>query len=652
MHAFIVRPFGIKNDVDFEAVERDLIDPALHRLNITGRTTSELVGAGSIRADMFHLLLTADVVIADVSIHNANVFYELGVRHSLRDKRTFMIRASMDEIPFDLKTDRYLTYEAKQPSLALDRLIAGLAATIRESVVDSPVYSLVPGLEPPDPASFIVVPRDFQEEVDVAKAERDGGDLRFLASELVGLSWKREGRRVIGEAQFELKDLGYAAETWETIREEVPDDVQANLRLGTIYQKLGDLVHSDLALRRVVAVKNVSASNLAESRALLGSNIKSQWLNEWMNRESEDRQVEALRSPRLMDALEEYRKGFEAEPRHYYSGLNALALATVATELAAVRPDVWNERFNDQDEARFRLKSYAQLRSQLAGAVEFSLIAQEQRLARERKSDPWLKMSFADLAFLTCRANVQQQYREAVGLLGPFGAASALRQVEMFKQLGILSTSVAASTPMFQGQAQPASPSTQPLVILFTGHRVDAPGRAKPRFPVSGEPIARDAIRNAVQRAAGGSAATAIAISGCASGGDLLFLEVCEELGIARHMYLIIPRDEYVRESVAPAGANWVGRFNRQFDSARCRVYQKHSSTLPGWLQSKPNYSVWERSNAWMLYNALWRGRTTLIALWDGKEGDGPGGTRHMVDTAAGRGAMTVIVNTKELFGI
>jgi hypothetical protein len=624
----------------------------LNRLNITGRTTSELVGAGSIRADMFHLLLTADVVIADVSIHNANVFYELGVRHALRDKRTFMIRASIDEIPFDLKTDRYLTYQAKQPALALDRLIAGLAATIREDTVDSPIYSLVPGLEAPDPASFIVVPRDFQEEVDVAKAARDGGDLRFLASELGGLSWKREGRRVIGEAQFELKDLVYAAETWETIREEVPDDVQANLRLGTIYQKLGDLVRSDLALRRVVSLKNLSSSQLAESRALLGSNAKTRWLDEWINRGSDERQLEALRSPHLIDALQEYRKGFEAEPRHYYSGLNALALATVVTEVAAARPDAWNERFDDPDEARFSLKSYTQLRSRLAGAVEFSLIAQEQQLARESKSDPWLKVSFADLAFLTCRANVQQLYREAVWLVGPFGAAAARRQVEMFGQLGILPTSVAASALVFQGPAQPASPSTQPLVLLFTGHRVDTPGRAKPRFPAGQEGTARDAIRSAAQRAVGGNGATTIAISGGASGGDLLFLEVCEELGIARHMYLIIPRDEYVRESVASAGANWVGRFNRQCDSARCRVYQKHSSTLPAWLRSKPNYSVWERSNAWMLHNALWRGRTTLIALWDGKEGDGPGGTRHMVDTAADRGALTVILNTNVLFGV
>ena len=51
MRAFIVRPFGTKNDkqgapIDFDAVERDLIDPALPRLGIKGRTTAEIAAAG------------------------------------------------------------------------------------------------------------------------------------------------------------------------------------------------------------------------------------------------------------------------------------------------------------------------------------------------------------------------------------------------------------------------------------------------------------------------------------------------------------------------------------------------------------------------------------------------------------------------------
>src|SRR6185295_17259624 len=102
MRAFIVRPFGKKEDlkknvINFDEIEAKLISPALDRLGVTGRTTGEIVSQGNIRTDMFELLLTADLVVADVSIHNANVFYELGIRHSLRDRHTFMLRCNVDK---------------------------------------------------------------------------------------------------------------------------------------------------------------------------------------------------------------------------------------------------------------------------------------------------------------------------------------------------------------------------------------------------------------------------------------------------------------------------------------------------------------------------------------------------------------------------
>src|SRR5215211_6891560 len=135
MRAFIIRPFGTKNDINFDEVEQKLTDPALNRLEVTGRTTMEIRRQGNIRLDMFQKLLTADLVIADISIHNANVYYELGVRHALRGKHTFLIRASgadikTDEVPFDLKTDRYLTYDGASPAAKLDELVDGLRQTI------------------------------------------------------------------------------------------------------------------------------------------------------------------------------------------------------------------------------------------------------------------------------------------------------------------------------------------------------------------------------------------------------------------------------------------------------------------------------------------------------------------------------------------
>src|SRR5215467_14161608 len=93
MRAFIVRPFHTRNGIAFDEVEKHLIAPVLNRLEIEGHTTEYFLQAGNIRKDMFQQLLVADIVIADISIHNANVFYELGIRHALQPMRTFLLRA-------------------------------------------------------------------------------------------------------------------------------------------------------------------------------------------------------------------------------------------------------------------------------------------------------------------------------------------------------------------------------------------------------------------------------------------------------------------------------------------------------------------------------------------------------------------------------
>src|SRR5215208_1852566 len=135
MQAFIVRPFGKKKDlqgteIDFNEVERLLIAPALEAVGATGGTTIDIVESGNIRTDMFRLLLTADLVVADLSIHNANVFYELGVRHALRDRYTFLLRSNADKFPFDLQTDRYFTYKKDAPGESVEALYQALRATL------------------------------------------------------------------------------------------------------------------------------------------------------------------------------------------------------------------------------------------------------------------------------------------------------------------------------------------------------------------------------------------------------------------------------------------------------------------------------------------------------------------------------------------
>ena len=97
--AFIIRPFGQKKDgagkeIDFERIHNELIAPALEAVPLAGGTTGKIIDAGNIREDMFGLIIEADLLVCDITVHNANVFYELGIRHALRKKHTVLIKGA------------------------------------------------------------------------------------------------------------------------------------------------------------------------------------------------------------------------------------------------------------------------------------------------------------------------------------------------------------------------------------------------------------------------------------------------------------------------------------------------------------------------------------------------------------------------------
>src|SRR5262249_51241596 len=119
-----------------------------------------------------------------------------------------------------------------------------------------------------------------------------------------------------------------------------------------------------------------------------------------------------------------------------------------------------------------------------------------------------------------------------------------------------------------------------------------------------------------------------VAVAGCSAGGDILFHEVCDELGIESHVFLAVPPREYAASSVQYAGSEWMRRF-RQLTERRTPRVLHDTSELPVWLRSKPSYSVWQRNNLWLLFNALSfnEASLTLLALWNGRASYGGGGT-------------------------
>jgi hypothetical protein len=186
-------------------------------------------------------------------------------------------------------------------------------------------------------------------------------------------------------------------------------------------------------------------------------------------------------------------------------------------------------------------------------------------------------------------------------------------------------------------------------VVLFSGHRIDAPNRTAARFPSAKEPVARAAILEMLrQQQAQGNVS---GMSGAANGGDILFLEACRQLAIPFRMLLALPESQFVAKSVAGAPGNWVERFKSLAHESQPAVLAE-TKTLPAWLTAKENYNFWARNNLWMISCALAAKprHFVLAALWDGSAGDGPGGTENMVVQAQRFGAQFIHLDTRKLF--
>jgi len=660
---FIVRPFGVKQEVDFNKVDSELIQPALTRLGLTGSTTEAIIEQGNIREDMFGQLLLADLVIADVSIHNANVFYELGVRHALRDKKTFLIRCSKDEIPFDLKTDRYLRYNENDPAACIELLVNALKATLLSDKKDSPVFYMLPKLEAQDPERFLAIPSDFGEEVTVATAARQIGKLALLANEAQGFNWEIPAMRRLGTALFKVKDFEASAICWTNVRDRYPNDQEANDLLSTIFQRQADdlldhdlstglefLSKSEVAIDRLLTnIASISSYKLAEIYALKGRNLKTRWVVTWRKQPEADRKKFALQSTFLLDAYFEYNKAFNEDLNHYYSGINALGMLATIISLANEMPDVFTLEFNTDEEAAIALKKYHDRFSELSILVNASIEAR--RIRTNFENDTWLNITEADLACLINNrpARVAALYQKIIQETNDFNFDSSKRQLAMYGELGVKSDNVKAALAEFEKATQ-FEVQKQRHYLLFTGHMIDKGDRATPRFPAGIEQKVRTAIQKELIIQYNKYGDRLVGISGGACGGDIIFHELCTEMGIKTEMLLLLPRQQYVVESVQFAGPVWVDRFDELYTKIPKQVLAQ-TKELPKWLQYKKGYTVWERNNLWMLHSALVCGglNLTMIALWDGKGGDGAGGTEHMVKEAKARGAKTIVIDINAL---
>ncbi|HEX7680281.1 MAG TPA: toll/interleukin-1 receptor domain-containing protein [Thermoanaerobaculia bacterium] len=105
---FIVMPFG---DADLQVVYEHFVKPAIQEdCHLRCERGDDVFGSNAIMDDILRQIESADIIVADLTRKNANVFYEVGIGHALK-KRVLLLAQSIDDVPFDLRHRRILLYE-------------------------------------------------------------------------------------------------------------------------------------------------------------------------------------------------------------------------------------------------------------------------------------------------------------------------------------------------------------------------------------------------------------------------------------------------------------------------------------------------------------------------------------------------------------
>jgi tetratricopeptide (TPR) repeat protein len=664
--AFVVSPFGNKEvrpassgepamEIDFDDVYRFLVEPALIGARCEAFRADRESGAGDIRTDMFFELVTADVVLADISILNANVFYELGVRHGLADRGVLMIHGGWSKRPFDVAPDRTFDYQGAlfEPGSARDEswqkrieeAVAKLSSQIEAALavdhrtIGSPVYKEVAGLKPADWSGiqtarakyFRGVLDDWRRRVRIARKNGHPGDILTLADDAPTryhrktLLW--EGvRALIDLHRFEL-----AREILEDLLALDDKDYRALCSLGLILGRLGQPAEAEELLDRV-ACENPGNPN---ARANLGRVYKDMWRSRWegIDDPAARRKAALDHSACASKAIRNYADAHRRSLNSYDSGINAITLATLLAHAEKVMAEPAVERIDDLDDFR------AAVRLAAAHALSESLSVSS---CSNVDNGIWAAATLGELELLAgnCEA-ARRFYQEASTTPGvtAFQIESMLGQAKLIDRLSAFPDASAAVVALLEGKLSEVHSRRRSSrnVVVFSGHFVDKPGRLSPRFPAKTEAAVGRRIATELEEWGIGEGDLAIC------GGDVQFAEICVDRRIPVRMHLPFSERDFVARSIRPLGAAWERRFYELLP--RCEV-----AFQPARLGEPPEHaSAFERNNVWIVNTArseIHRGHQYCLLVWDeGAGGDGPGGAAHFADLSQQLSGPRAIIN-------
>ncbi len=360
-YCFVLMPFGDKPDpaggppIPFDRIYEVAIRPAVEAAGLIPVRADEERLSGIIHKAMFERLLLCEYAVADLTTSNANVFYELGVRHAARPRTTVAIHAQGQPIPFDVTFLRSIPYglgagngfpddQANALRETLTERLAALRQQHKDAPVDSPLFQLLGDWRPGDIARLktdVFRDRAVVNEVSSARlsAARRAGKAGLAAMQEVEASLGHldlEEAAVIIDLLLSYRAISactamvdlIARMPGELARQPMVREQLAfalNRRAGQP-EHAGDRERARELLEELIAERGPSS----ESCGLLGRIYKDEWLQ---HRNERPR----LAAGHLQQAIDAYRRGFEADNRDAYPGINAVTLLDVRGDDEALR---------------------------------------------------------------------------------------------------------------------------------------------------------------------------------------------------------------------------------------------------------------------------------------------------------------------------
>jgi hypothetical protein len=593
---FMVMPFGkklthadtetvpvqIDFDLLWDKVFRPIIKDDLKRIPIRA---DQDAGALIIQA-MIERLAISDLVIADLSIPNANVYYEVGVRHAAKRQGCVLVAADWSKPLFDMNQMRRVKYPLPEGIIS-DETAAELRKILAAGIIDSldhtsPVFQAIPGfpdrVEPHQLQSFRDVAcqlASFQAEISVARclptAEAADHAQRLInqyAEDVVTVpSMALDLTRLLRDAQDWERGLTFIDSLPSRVRELPPMREQRALMLG----KTGQPMQAIQELEALI----LTDGDTSERSGLLGGRYKGLYDHAY--------QAES-KSIFLNKAIACYERAMMLDLNDYFPSSNL--------------PRLYRERKQEGDEKK------------AVTATNIALVACE-RARKRNPADPWVALTLLGAAFdagdALSAARLLGEMREQVA--PPFYIQSTIPDLRRSLALVNDINTSGALASILAGVQRFLDP--EGTVLALAGRRIDPEDAEQGQFPAENEAVVAARIRSIMVSTTGRSL-----VCSAACGADIIALECAAQLGLRRRVVLPFSRNHFRSTSVADRGEDWGLRFDAILNQMPGKdVVELNLERDNGEAYSTVNSKILDEAAEW----AAMSGRRALaVVVWNG----------------------------------